>query len=316
MTFLDALEGNFKKMLEYRAAAGYATATYVSMVTPFINFCGNAYPDAAAITREMVDRWLESRGYSINNQAAFIACLRQYARFINFLGGKAFIPDEDYSIRRTAYEPYLFTGQELSLFFDSVDGCVPRTSGRKCRPDLVLPPLFRLMYCCGMRPGEPLRLLCGDVNLESGDIYIRETKSHKDRHIIMSEDMRELCREYNARAGERTWFFEYKGKPYSTKWMTSRFCRCWKNSGIQAHGTPRPYDLRHAFASHNLMRWIDRKLDVMALLPFLSSYMGHSELTSTLYYVHLLPDRLRKSSGIDWTRFSDIYGKAGDPDET
>jgi integrase len=131
----------------------------------------------------------------------------------------------------------------------------------------------------------------------------------------MSEDMRELCTEYHARAGERTWFFEYNGKPYSTKWMTSRFHHCWKNSGLQAHGTPRPYDLRHAFASHNLMRWIDQKLDVMALLPFLSSYMGHSELTSTLYYVHLLPDRLRKSSGIDWTRFSDIYGKAGDPDE-
>jgi len=140
-------------MLEYRKAVGYATSTYISMVTPFINFCGNIYPNEATVTREMVGRWLESLGYSLNNQAAFIACLRQYARFINFLDRKAFVLGDAYSIRRTVYEPYPFIAQELSLFFDSVDGCIPQMSGRKCQPKLVLPPLFRITYCCDMRLG-------------------------------------------------------------------------------------------------------------------------------------------------------------------
>ena len=46
----------------------------------------------------------------------------------------------------------------------------------------------------------------------------------------------------------------------------------------------------------------------MELLPYLSAYMGHSELTSTLYYVHLLPENLRRSEGVDWDRLSRIYG--------
>lgn len=52
----------------------------------------------------------------------------------------------------------------------------------------------------------------------------------------------------------------------------------------------------------------------MELLPYLSAYMGHSELTSTLYYVHLLPEKLRRSKGVDWDFLSSIYGK-GVPDD-
>jgi len=53
----------------------------------------------------------------------------------------------------------------------------------------------------------------------------------------------------------------------------------------------------------------------MELLTYLSAYMGHSELTSTLYYVHLLPDKLRKAKGIDWDMLSKIYGEGVSCDE-
>lgn len=316
MTFPENLRDSFSKMISYREAAGYATATYISTITPFIDYCGKNYPNAASITRIMVDSWLEKYGYTTNSQAAFIACLRQYTRFINFLGMQAFIPDEDYSISRIPFNPYIFTDSELETLFNSFDGYKASTSNKKYKPELVVSPIFRMMYCCGMRPSEPLQLLCSDINLDSGDIYIRESKRHKDRHIIMSEDMRKLCVGYDEKVGERTWFFEYEGKPYETNWMTAQFHHCWRRSGLQAHGNPRPYDARHAFATRNLIKWIDRKLDVMVLLPFLSTYMGHSTISSTLYYVHLLPERIRKSAGIDWGQFAAIYGKDGEPDES
>ena len=58
------------------------------------------------------------------------------------------------------------------------------------------------------------------------------------------------------------------------------------------------------------MRWMDAGNDVMALLPALSAYVGHSELESTLYYVHLLPERLRSSPGVDWGSLSCVWGEA------
>jgi integrase len=41
-------------------------------------------------------------------------------------------------------------------------------------------------------------------------------------------------------------------------------------------------------------------------LPYLSAYMGHSEFSSTAYYIHLLPERLVKASTIEWARFSEL----------
>ena len=105
MTFLEDLAADFQKMLDYREAVGYATNTYKSMVLPFIAYCGNNHLDGISITQEMIDGWLEKYNYSQNNQAVFIACLRQYTKFINFLGKVAFIPDDDYSIKRISYNP-------------------------------------------------------------------------------------------------------------------------------------------------------------------------------------------------------------------
>ena len=76
---------------------------------------------------------------------------------------------------------------------------------------------------------------------------------------------------------------------------------------------PRPYDLRHAFATRNLMRWTDEGLDIMVMLPYLSAYMGHSHFQDTLYYVHLIPEKLRNSNEIDWASLESIYGEV--PDE-
>lgn len=57
------------------------------------------------------------------------------------------------------------------------------------------------------------------------------------------------------------------------------------------------------------MNWVDAGKDIMGLLPYLSAYMGHTKFSHTLYYVHLLPDRLRKSANIDWDQFRPIYGE-------
>ena len=314
MTFLEELMQDFQKMLDFRTSVGYATATYVSSVTPFIHFCGENYPEANCITQQMLDDWITHYSYKKKGtQAAFICLIRQYTKFIKSLGKEAFIPDSDYTVRRERYLPYVFTDEELTGFFDSADK-IP-TRNKKFQREIILPVLFRMMYCCGMRPSEPLRLRCEDVDLKTGSIYIRQTKKNKDRHIIMSNDLLDLCQKYDEIAGVREWFFQRKDKiPYDTKWMTKHFHICWDRSGLIKRGNPRPYDFRHCFGSRNIIRWIDDGKDVMSLLPYLSSYMGHSQIRDTLYYVHLLPERLRNSAGIDWSQF-DVIFKEGEPDE-
>ena len=312
MTLDKKLNDAFEKMMKYRQSIGYATATYRSSVPPFINFCVKNHPLSARITQEMVDEWLAYYPYTVNSKAAFISLLREYTKYLNFLGYDDYIPDDNYVVKRIAFNPYLFTDDELFRLFKTIDSYIGKTCGKRYQPEVVLPVYSRLLYCCGLHPQEPPAIRTEDVDLVTGDVYIRQSKRHKDRHIIMSDDMRALCQKYDYVAGKRQWFFQkWDGTPYETSWYNQVWRNLISKSGISWKGTPRPYDLRHAFASRNIIRWINSGKDVMELLPYLSAYMGHSELTSTLYYIHLLPESLRKSKAVDWDLLSQVYGKGG-----
>ena len=56
--------------------------------------------------------------------------------------------------------------------------------------------------------------------------------------------------------------------------------------GGRGHG-PRVHDLRHTFAVNNLRSWFAAGEDVGALLPVLQTYMGHSSIADTAYYLRL-----------------------------
>ena len=128
---------------------------------------------------------------------------------------------------------------------------------------------------------------------------ILESKGHKDRIVVLSEDMRELCKNYDQRVEaihpERRYFFQspsVRGDGmYSMEWIIPTFRKFLQAAGISGYGEIRPrlYDLRHTFATHRLYQWVKEGKDINACLAYLSEYMGHSNLESTAYYIHLLP---------------------------
>lgn len=316
MTFKESLDSSFEQMMSYRIAVGYATSTYRSSVPPFLDYCAQHYPEAEHVSQEMLDGWFSFYGYSNNSQAAFISLVREFTRYRNFLGYPDYIPDEDYTLNRTAYDPYLFTDDELSGLFFTIDSYTGSTCGKRFMPEMVLPVYSRLLFCRGLHPQEPPAIRHGDVDLATGDIYIQKSKRHKDRHLIISADMLDLRRRYDEIAGKREWSFQkWDGRPYERTWYNQVWRRLITRAEIQWRGTPRPYDLRHAFASRNIIRWINAGRDVMELMPYLSAYMGYSDLASTFYYIHLLLENLRKSKAIDWELLSGIYGKGMLEDE-
>ena len=257
----------------------------------------------------MVDSWLEYHSYSNNTQSSFISGVRQVAKYFNYKGMKAFVPDEDYNLKRIPFEAYVPSDDELKAFFNAVDCYSGHTCGKKFKPEIVLPVIFRMMFCLGMRPAEPLKLYAADVNSTTGDIYIRETKGHRDRHLLMSDDMCRLCKTYESLVPkDRTWYFEVNANRYLIEWIDQRFNRITSIAGIPEDKNFRPYDLRHTFASRNITRWLEEGKDAMTFLPLLSQYMGHATLDSTFYYIHLIPDQLRKNTGVNWDRLAEVYG--------
>ena len=104
-----------------------------------------------------------------------------------------------------------------------------------------------------------------------------------------------ICITGNAIYPHRKYFFQspsVRGDGmYSMEWIIPTFRRFLQTAGISGYGEIRPrlYDLRHTFATHRLYQWVKEGKDINACLAYLSEYMGHSNLESTAYYIHLLP---------------------------
>lgn len=193
------------------------------------------------------------------------------------------------------YVPHIYTRDELSVFFSAADRF--EYHDKSPARHLVIPVIFRVIYCCGLRPGEARKLRTEDVCLKTGAIKIIESKGHKDRVVVLADDVLALCRNYR-RQVERVfpsceYFFpNYGGGGLKKSWLDKIFWRCWDMAGRTefSGNRPRCYDFRHTFATNCLCRWMREGKDLTACLPYLSAYLGHVQLSDTAYYVHLVPE--------------------------
>ena len=310
--FSSNLAPLMEAMLGYKEALGYSRQSYESGMLNFDRFCVGHFPEETCLTKEIVLKWMEKRPSEnvggLRNRARTI---RHFGKYLTAIGMEAYVLPDNFIGGRSAYAPYVFSDSELRAFFSAADRTKPRNN--TYFNHIVVPVIFRLIYTCGLRPNEGRELKWQHVNLDTGEILITGTKHHKERIVVMSDDMLTLCKTYDAKraifaCGNEYFFPNPNGGAYTGNWLLNQYKSCWKraNSKDLHNSLPmvRVYDLRHRFASATLNRWLDEKKDLYAMLPYLRTYMGHSELSATAYYIHLLPENLVKSAGIDWAKLS------------
>ena len=243
-------------------------------------------------------RCLDAQYWGVAQRRKRIFLIADFAgRSAPSVGEQAYLLPLQLTKKSGRHIPYIYSKEDLSKLFKEIDSLQP--SLRAPTKHLVVSVIFRLIYCCGLRPVEARRLRREDVNLFDGTVNILESKGHKDRIVVLSEDMLELCRNYDLRVEKiyphRKYFFQspsVRGDGmYSMEWIIPTFRRFLQTAGISGYGEVRPrlYDLRHTFATHRLYQWVKEGKDINACLAYLSGYMGHSNLESTAYYIHLLP---------------------------
>jgi len=157
-----------------------------------------------------------------------------------------------------------------------------------------MPEIFRLLYGCGLRVNEALRLRVKDANLREGVLTVLDTKFRKDRLVPTAPELTErltlLQKKLGRRKGEAPFFPVRTNCFYDKRAIYDTFRRLLWESGIPHHGRgkgPRVHDLRHTFAVHRMMIWYREGVDLNAKLPILAAYMGHRNIVSTQKYLHL-----------------------------
>lgn len=284
-------------LIGQKRALGYKYDEQVKLLRKFDAFCLEQFPDERTVTREMLDIWGAVRPYehpgTMRNRVTVISHL---AAYMVSLGQDAFIFPTNECPKEPKYIPYIFSEDELHRLFRQIDCChySPEVPNRH----LIMPVLFRILYCCGLRLGEVLRLETSDVDLISGVLLIRESKNGNDRYVPMSNPLIERCRNYAEQVhgpdSPHMYFFPAPDDGMISEMnIYSNFRRFLHKAGISHGGKgkgPRIYDFRHTFAVHSLKRMVLAGKDLAVYHQVLKTYMGHSFFKYTAYYLQLTKD--------------------------
>lgn len=162
-----------------------------------------------------------------------------------------------------------------------VDGLRPATSAT----------LLGLLYTTGIRVGEALALNIGDLDRHDRILTIRRGKFGKSRALPLRESTTEALLRY----------IHHALRPVSRDAAAPIFVSCHRRrlSGPSAWTTvrvaclaaglaeplPRPHDFRHSFAVNHIAAQYSQGRDVNALLPALSTYLGHVSVENTRLYL-------------------------------
>jgi integrase/recombinase XerD len=178
--------------------------------------------------------------------------------------------------------------------------------------------LILVLYCTGIRFGEALLLRIRDVDTQSAVLFIDMFKG-RTRWVPFHRSLaRELERYLTARVAyapsdPNSRFFVGVNQtrlPVVTASNTLR--RLYKHAGLKPDKGrigPRPYDLRHAFAVHRLSQWYREGTNLHSRLPWLSAYMGHTDIIGTEAYLNTTPELLELAGKRLRRRFERTAGK-------
>ena len=308
--FASPLESLIRQYVEYRRMRGYKSVSGEEDLRQFDVYAAKA-TKTSLLTKELVEEYITSRpGEKQSTQYRRVSTVRCFGKYLVRCGMDAYVlPYGVATATKYAFVPHVFNAVEAARLMDAADSLPYRANTP--RRHIVIPMMLRLIYGCGLRVSEACSLRIRDVDLDSGILYVRSAKFNKDRYVPMSMSLLQKCRAYESQVAEaiddeEPFLPSQSGGFYHRTTVGYAFRQCLAIAGMPHYDDgPTVHSLRHSFAIQNLVKWGAEGKDINAMLPYLSSYMGHENLLGTERYLRMTSEmfpeiRERVDVGCSW----------------
>jgi integrase len=285
--------------LELRRGLGFKlrdTAHYLPDFVRFLDDHGTSH-----ITTHLAIRWATR---PVNVQPAHwarrLTMVRLFALYWQAYDPRTEVPPVGaIPGRAERTQPYLYSDDEIRRLIDAARGLGTKTG---LRPETYAT-LFGLLAVTGMRISEVIALDRDDVDFEQGILTIRHAKFDKSRLIPVHSSTRRALSRY---ADQRDRIYPRPSTPSFllgergtrlTWWIVRwTFVQLSKQIGLRgptdSHG-PRLHDFRHRFAVQTLLGWYRAGVDVERKISHLATYLGHTHVTDTYWYLSAVPELMQ-----------------------
>lgn len=263
------------------------------------------------LNESVINNWIGSLSGKSKSIRGEVFVIRRFLNYLKSCGECVYLPiipkDHD------DYVPYIFSDNELKHIFLDSDNIVQKSI--KTDPYLVIefPVIIRLLYSCGLRLGEALKIDISDVDLKNGIIKLRNTKRDKHRLVPMNPAMTDILTKYCMVMGlygvDIGWLFpSSKNEGHiSSASVKHRFENILVENDIflpnrkKHERGPCLHCLRHVFAFKSFAKGEREGKYLDDMIPYLSIFLGHDSLDETSKYLKFSNELFPESI--------DIFGK-------
>jgi integrase/recombinase XerD len=268
--------------------------------------------EAPYITTALALEWaMQTVDHSPSHWAQRLGFVRVFARHWSATDPRTEIPPAGLlPFRARRARPYLYTEQEIQRLLTAAKSL---SSSSGLRP-WTYHCLFGLLAVSGLRISEAIKLERQDVDFHQELLTIRQTKFNKRRLIPLHTSSRDVLTQYAEHRDRLV------PSPRSSCFLLNDCGRCLERStvlrtfhdlsrqiglrGPSDHTGPRIHDFRHRFALNTLIQWYRAGEDIERRLPILSTFLGHTHVAYTYWYLSVHPELM----GLATSRLEQRWG--------
>lgn len=321
--FQSRLAPSLQQFVDLKRALGRTYKGEAAILAHWDDFLHRRYPRAVKVRAPMFTDWTKTLvSLTSTGSRAFHRIVRNFLLFHARDHAGTFIPDRlTFPKPAPVVSPRLISEAEMGRVL-AVARQLPPSADNPRRAETICIG-FTLLFCCGLRRGELVRLTLADIQEEQTVLHIRSSKFHKSRFVPLSPSVTVELRNYLEKRKQNKlpmapeaflmWSQQRSPEVYAATTLGClwhQLCVSAKVLNAQGH-PPRIHDVRHSCAVLVLQRWYAQGVDVQAKLPHLATYLGHVSAVSTHYYLKLTPELRQAASQRFHQRFGRLLTRGG-----
>ncbi len=283
---LDLIQAYENYLTKVKQASNNTVSSYMRDIRQFSAWLQKERVEILAVSQDHISAYLtylQQQGKSGATASRTLASLKNFYSYVVTTGflEESPVSGELHVERGEKKLPQILTGKEVELLLSQPASVDPKGFRDKA--------MLELMYATGIRVTELIDLNVEDVNLELG--IVKCTSAKKSRAIplypaalkALSVYLRDVRAGMIAEPSETALFVNVSGGRMSRQGFWKILKQYQTKAGIEKDITP--HTLRHSFAVHLLENGAD--------LGSLQELMGHSDISSTQMYTHMINQKLK-----------------------
>ena len=232
-------------------------------------------------------------GQSVLQRARRLGTVIRFARYLRAEDARHEVPPAIFGSEKARRPtPYILTTEEIRRLVT-----VAAQSMSRALCGATYSTLFALLACTGLRVSEAIRLRYDDITPDG--LVIHRTKFRKSRLVPVHETARAGLERYLDQRRPYAPFDDHVfvsvlRKPLRVADVDRAFKIAATHVGLRdGVRRPTPHALRHAFATRALCTCPDGRDAITRHMLALSTYLGHSSVAHTYWYLQAVPDLMR-----------------------